>query len=122
MRCFEFRGESEIVEIEIEGVKTKIWRPSEGFQEEEDAGDGEFLSLFRSICVFVGANCLMAYFCCLLLICGIGYISINAITLDVGQEGLDLKEWHEKGWICYLNYLHGKGEDRLGEPFDGGMY
>jgi hypothetical protein len=55
-----------------------------------------------------------------------GYLSVNAATLDARQEGLDLREWHEKGWIAYLDWLGEKpgenGEDRLGVPHIGGMY
>lgn len=55
-----------------------------------------------------------------------GYLSVNAATLDARQEGLDLREWQEKGWIAYLDYLEEtpekNGEDRLGVPHIGGMY
>ena len=51
-----------------------------------------------------------------------GYVSINAYTLDPDQQGLDLREWHEKGWISYLDYKDEVGEDRFGEPYPGGMY
>lgn len=50
------------------------------------------------------------------------YFSINATTLEPGQEGLSLKEWHEKGWINYLDLLDQKEEHRNGEPHRGGMY
>ncbi|KAB8292472.1 hypothetical protein EYC80_008188 [Monilinia laxa] len=32
-----------------------------------------------------------------------GYLSVNATALEAGQEGCDLREWHEKGWINYLD-------------------
>jgi hypothetical protein len=53
---------------------------------------------------------------------GYYYLSINAVTLDAGQEGLDLREWHEKGWVRYLDILAEKGEPRFGRPHVGGMY
>jgi len=53
---------------------------------------------------------------------GLGYLSVNATSLDVGQEGLDLREWHEKGWIAYLDTLENKEENRMRVPFVGGMY
>lgn len=53
---------------------------------------------------------------------GTGYLSVNAATLDQDQEGLDLREWHEKGWIAYLDCKWGPGETRLKEPHGGGMY
>jgi len=66
-----------------------------------------------------------------MLIAPAGYLSINATSLEPGQEGLDLREWwvaleskrraltggrHEKGWITYLDCLEEKGEDRLHVP------
>ncbi|TGO11363.1 hypothetical protein BTUL_0111g00130 [Botrytis tulipae] len=51
-----------------------------------------------------------------------GYLSVNAIALEAGQEGCDLREWHEKGWISYLDTLDLKEENRLGRPWRGGMY
>ncbi|KAH8589258.1 hypothetical protein B0O99DRAFT_523583 [Bisporella sp. PMI_857] len=49
------------------------------------------------------------------------YLSVNATTLDARQEGLDLREWHEKGWIQYLDCLEEVGED-TDVPYPGGMY
>jgi len=51
-----------------------------------------------------------------------GYLSVNAATLEAGQEGLDLREWTEKGWIAYLGFLEEIEEARLGKPYEGGMY
>ena len=51
-----------------------------------------------------------------------GYLSVNAATLEPGQPGLDLREWHEKSWIQYLDCKEEVGEDRFGEPYAGGMY
>jgi hypothetical protein len=55
-----------------------------------------------------------------------GYLSVNAATLEAGQEGLDLREWAEKGWIAYLDTLSAPQleprENRLGKPYEGGMY
>ncbi len=54
---------------------------------------------------------------------GTGYLSVNAATLEPDQEGLNLKEWTERGWIAYLD---GKndflGKPRVQEPYDGGIY
>ncbi|KAF2741314.1 hypothetical protein EJ04DRAFT_530376 [Polyplosphaeria fusca] len=50
------------------------------------------------------------------------YFTVNATTLDVGQEGLDLREWHEKGWIVYLDCLDYKEDNRHGRPHRGGQY
>jgi hypothetical protein len=51
------------------------------------------------------------------------YLSVNAVTLDVGEGGVDLKEWHEKGWIFYVeNYKSGVGLRQPDRPFPCGMY
>ncbi|KAH8648047.1 hypothetical protein BGZ60DRAFT_344433, partial [Tricladium varicosporioides] len=50
------------------------------------------------------------------------YLSINAITIEPGQEGFDLKEWHEKEWISYLDIKDETGKPRMGVPYPGGMY
>ncbi|RFU34746.1 hypothetical protein B7463_g1604, partial [Scytalidium lignicola] len=50
------------------------------------------------------------------------YLSVNAATPEPGQDGLDLKEWSEKGWISYLNCLKDVREQRLEDPYEGGMY
>lgn len=50
-----------------------------------------------------------------------GYLSVNAATLEAGQEGLDLSEWTEKGWIAYLDFLGEIEEARLGKPYEGGV-
>jgi hypothetical protein len=53
---------------------------------------------------------------------GSNYLSVNASTLEPGQEGFNLKEWTEKGWIAYVDAKDNVGEYRLGEPHGGGMY
>lgn len=52
------------------------------------------------------------------------YLSINATTLDQGDE-VDLAKWHEQGWIYYVENLRQdkKGlQMQLGKPYEGGMY
>ena len=34
-----------------------------------------------------------------------GYFSINRLTLDQPQEGLDLREWVDKKWIFYMDHM-----------------
>ncbi|KIW09178.1 uncharacterized protein PV09_00109 [Verruconis gallopava] len=48
-----------------------------------------------------------------------GYLSVNATSLDAGQQGLDLREWHEKGWIHYLDTLDAKEETSWTKPHRG---
>lgn len=51
-----------------------------------------------------------------------GYFSLNAATLEAGQEGLDLRQWHENGWLAYCDSLDNEGPWRFGRPHRGGMY
>jgi hypothetical protein len=48
-----------------------------------------------------------------------GYLSVNAVTLELA-EGLDLRAWHERGWISYLDCREYVGQDRLGSRILGG--
>jgi hypothetical protein len=50
------------------------------------------------------------------------YLTVNAQTLEPGQEGLDLREWYDKNWVCYLDTLDETEEDRYGKPHRGGTY
>jgi hypothetical protein len=50
------------------------------------------------------------------------YLSVNAYTLDAGQEGLDLREWTEKKWVAYLDCWEEKAEQRFEAPHVGGAY
>ena len=52
------------------------------------------------------------------------YLSVNAFTLEVGEGGVDLREWHEKKWIFYVENLKriNGTQMRLHEPFEGGLY
>lgn len=51
-----------------------------------------------------------------------GYLSVNAATVEAGQEGFDLSEWHENGWVKYVDRRTGVIQSRLGKPFEGGIY
>jgi hypothetical protein len=55
------------------------------------------------------------------------YLSVNMHTMDANQAGLDLREWHERGWIMYWNWLDDDSsipleERRAMKPFPGGVY
>jgi hypothetical protein len=55
------------------------------------------------------------------------YLSVNANTLEPNQQGFDLREWHEKKWVCYLDFLKAGTEEEMGfpryeRPFEGGAY
>ena len=52
-------------------------------------------------------------------------LSINGHSIDASQEGLDLREWVDKGWIKYVECLsvEGEGVPKFGDkPFLGGTY
>jgi hypothetical protein len=49
-------------------------------------------------------------------------LSVNAYTLEAKQEGLDLRECHEKGVICYWDCLDEKEDDSFDRPHAGGTY
>ncbi|KAF4126031.1 hypothetical protein GMORB2_1277 [Geosmithia morbida] len=55
-----------------------------------------------------------------------GYLSVNANTLDQMQDGLDIREWCEKGWMYYIEQLNpdenGAEQMSYDRPFPGGMY
>jgi hypothetical protein len=49
------------------------------------------------------------------------YVSINAVTLEPSDE-IDLRMWHEKGWLLYVDCRSRTEGARLGKPYQGGMY
>jgi hypothetical protein len=51
-----------------------------------------------------------------------GYLSVNATTLDQDQPDLDLREWTEKGWIYYMDCKQRTGANRYKLPHPGGIY
>jgi hypothetical protein len=51
------------------------------------------------------------------------WLRINATSLDAEQEGLDLREWTEKKWIQYVNWLDEvDGARSYEKPFRCGAY
>lgn len=50
---------------------------------------------------------------------GTDYFSVNAVTLDKEQEGLNLAKWHENKWIKYID---SSDEWKVGAPHIGGVY
>lgn len=53
---------------------------------------------------------------------GTSYFSLNAVTLDAGQDGLDLAVWHEKQWVQYVDSLGDRKRWQTGKPHPGGIY
>jgi hypothetical protein len=100
VRCFSFMGEGELVEREVKDpVSGEV-----GVKKVWSPKQGWREDMTR-------------------------YMSVNAQTLDAGQEGLDLREWTEKKWVMYLDCLTEGDDDvssfdtaRYERPFEGGMY
>jgi hypothetical protein len=53
---------------------------------------------------------------------GTNYFSLNAVTLDAQQPGLDLAEWHERQWVQYVDSLTDRKGWLTGKPHPGGIY
>ena len=49
------------------------------------------------------------------------YLSVNAVTLEPSED-TDLRMWHEKGWVMYMDCRDRSGPPRLEKPYYGGMY
>ncbi|KAK4245430.1 hypothetical protein C7999DRAFT_16360 [Corynascus novoguineensis] len=99
VRCFTFAGEGEVLEKVVPKTTTGI------------AAAGEKVAVWSPNRGWVEDM--------------ERYLSVNAYTLDAGQEGLDLREWTEKKLLLYVDCLSSKGgpADRTYEkPFDGGAY
>jgi hypothetical protein len=53
------------------------------------------------------------------------YLSVNAVTLDGGEDGVDLREWHEKKWVYYVESRvreRGFSSEMSSGPHPCGMY
>lgn len=49
------------------------------------------------------------------------YLSVNAVTLEPNED-IDLRKWHEKGWIFYVETRRQDGTPMGMKPHEGGMY
>ncbi|KAF2818411.1 hypothetical protein CC86DRAFT_157126 [Ophiobolus disseminans] len=49
------------------------------------------------------------------------YLSVNAVTLEPSED-IDLRKWHEKGWILYVETRREDGTPTGTTPHEGGMY
>lgn len=49
------------------------------------------------------------------------YVSVNAVTLEPSED-IDLRKWHENGWVLYVDCRDRKGQPRPTKPYEGGMY
>ncbi|KAH8899118.1 hypothetical protein GQ53DRAFT_742194 [Thozetella sp. PMI_491] len=100
VRCFTFMGKHEVVEDELPGVSP-------------DGEKTRFWHVVKEGWVEGGK----ATGC---------YLSVNTLTLDAGQDGIDLVEWTEKKKVMYADNLEldgkPKGERSLEKPFPGGCF
>lgn len=107
VRCFVFMGEGETVTVEDEAVLAL-----EGVRKAEE---GEEVKAWRP--KKDGWQEGKAFGC---------YLSVNAETIDQGQDGFDLREWREKEWILYLDVKRSgkpdQGMPRYERPHPGGIY
>jgi hypothetical protein len=98
VRCFSFYGQGEVVTRtdipEREGEEVKVWRPKKDEWREFRRAEDDNNT----------------------------YLSVNALTLDARQEGLDLREWAEEKRIAYLDCLDWKESDTTERPHVGGTY
>jgi hypothetical protein len=121
VRCFVFSGPGEIVEVEEpEILRGKEWaRDALTYVGSKDGGaDASEEGKNRMIKVWRPSKALWNPLedsedspqC---------YLSVNAVTLDAGQEGLDLREWTEQKKVIYLDDQDTRWFDR---PCFGGTY
>lgn len=98
MRCFTFRGEGEVVDADLEELGV-----------ERHGVEKAMTKVWRPKAERWKED-------------DSGYLSVNALTLEQGQEGLDLRVWIEEKVVGYGNMRFGRGEVRLDRPHDGGAY
>jgi hypothetical protein len=104
-KCFIFCGPREAAEVSLD----EIGLPAAMLGDEVEVKDGKIKVWRGKQGVFDESK-------------RMGFLSVNAHTLDAGQEGMNLREWHEKGWIMYVDCLAGKGKAQYGKPHEGGVY
>jgi hypothetical protein len=96
VRCFTFMGEGEVVDVDMEAAAGK-------------QSEGEMTRVWK--CKVEGWKEGKT-----------GYLSVNALTIEQGQEGFDLREIVDKKWIAYLDCKDYKEEDRFDYPQEGGTW
>ena len=105
MRTFGANGRWEQEEVDVEkwagrgdsgGKLQKVWKTTPQDLEIEDSDGNKITKTF-------------------------GYLSVNAVTLEGGEGGVDLRAWHENGWVYYVDSREHSGGPQL-KPFYCGMY
>ena len=96
VRCFIFEGESEVADVDLEaemGKESKAKKTKVWKCKAEGWKEGKA-----------------------------SYLSVNALTIEAGQEGFDLREAVDKKWVAYLDCLNYKDDDRWDYPQVGGTW
>lgn len=101
-RCFTFMGEGEVVDVDLGslGVKEAEGGTVKAWRAKKEGWVEDRPAHGR-------------------------YLSVNAYSLDKGQEGLDLREWYEKKWVGYVDRVRGpedRGDFTFERPHPGGVY
>lgn len=116
VRCFTFMGQGEVVEVEDEHVIAleRAHRQQQHTGKEKESDSGKLMAWRPRK---EGWKEGRVNGC---------YLSVNAITIDQGQDGFDLREWKEKGWILYLDVKRtgqpDQGHPSYERPHPGGTY
>jgi len=102
MRCMTFMGQSEVVEVDLGALGV-------GGQEE-----GKITEVWRPR--REGWKEGKVNGC---------YLSVNGQSVEAGQEGFDLGQFVDNGWVLYCDYLELNGPakpQRYGKPHEYGTY
>jgi hypothetical protein len=104
VRCFSLMGPGEVLERDVPEIKIP-GRMEEGTEIPEKVVGG------KTVRVWVPKESEEGTI-----------LSVNAHTLEAKQDGLDLREWREKGLICYMDTLDEKAGESYDRPHVGGAY
>jgi hypothetical protein len=108
VRCFSLVGDGELLEREVPEVRIP-GRMEEGREVPERIVGGHTAMVWVPKKGWKDGE-------------GQHILSVNAHTLEAKQEGLDLREWREKGLICYLDTLDEREDASYERPHIGGTY
>jgi hypothetical protein len=108
VRCFTIRGETEHAEVEVETKSIRELGIGTVAAEDNGVTKVKAWKLKKKGYAEVPD--------------GDNYFSVNAVTVNPKQNGLDLREWHERRWIAYVDSLERKESFKVGSPHVGGIY
>ncbi|KAK3935065.1 hypothetical protein QBC46DRAFT_398415 [Diplogelasinospora grovesii] len=116
VRCFTFMGRGEIVEGVLPGYNTTPAKhPDREHDSDVNRGNEGVMKYWHPVKEGWSEKRSAG-----------SYLSVNALTLDAGQPGIDLPGWTEKKLVMYIDCLEAgdgkKGERTYERPFPGGCY